>query len=150
MLSTSSTSKAQPMTALTVVPSILAQPVAQNGVTPVIPFAVSDVETPPAHLSVTASSSDPLLVPVNKILLGGSGANRALRITPATGRSGTALITVRVGDDTTNQTSSFTLTVTGGGNAAPVLSDLANVQIFEDTATPPLAFVVADDLTLLP
>lgn len=47
-----------------------------GGSTGPIPFTVGDAETTPADLVVTASSSNPTLVPSSGIVLGGTGANR--------------------------------------------------------------------------
>jgi hypothetical protein len=83
-----------------------------NGFTGPLPFTVSDFETPAERLVVTASSSNTNVVPPAQIVLGGTGTNRTVNITPATNLAGTATITLAVTDDVggTNQTS-FTLTV---------------------------------------
>ncbi|MBE2216550.1 MAG: fibronectin type III domain-containing protein, partial [Opitutaceae bacterium] len=61
-------------------------------------FTVGDVETTAGSLTVTASSSNTTLVPSSGIVLGGSGASRTVTVTPASGQSGTATITVTVSD----------------------------------------------------
>ncbi len=83
-----------------------------NTPTPPILFDVRDVETPAGNLTVTATSGNTTLVPNANIVLGGSGTNRALVITPAAGQSGSALITVSVSDGLASTNSPFTLTVT--------------------------------------
>jgi hypothetical protein len=62
-----------------------------------VAFTISDLETAPENLVVTATSSNPAVVPNGNLVLGGSGANRTLTATPivATGYSD---ITVRVTD----------------------------------------------------
>jgi VCBS repeat-containing protein len=64
-----------------------------------ISFTVEDVDTPANSLSVTGSSDNQALVPNSGIAFAGTGANRTLTITPASGQSGTATITVSVSDD---------------------------------------------------
>ena len=99
-----------------------------------IPFTISDQETPAASLAVTGKSSNLTLVPNANIVFGGGGGNRNVTITPATGKSGTANITISVSDGT-NITSTafqvavqaitsqgFSLTVDGQGTVSPNLS----------------------------
>jgi hypothetical protein len=75
-----------------------------------IPFQVGDEETPLA-LSVTASSSNPALVPNANLFLGGAGANRSLAVQPLAGQTGQATITLQVSDGSLTTPSSFSLTV---------------------------------------
>lgn len=63
-----------------------------------IPFTVSDVETPASDLVVTARSSNNSTVPTNQMVLGGSGTNRTLTIMPGTNIAGTATVTLTVTD----------------------------------------------------
>src|SRR5205085_5394510 len=63
-----------------------------------VPFTVGDVESPPDQLALAATSSDEGLVPLAAITFGGSGASRTVTVTPAAGRTGTAVVTVRVTD----------------------------------------------------
>jgi sugar lactone lactonase YvrE len=61
-------------------------------------FTVSDAETPAGELVVTAATSDPLLLPLSGIALGGAGGDRAVTVAPAPGRTGTARVTLTVTD----------------------------------------------------
>ena len=61
-------------------------------------FTVGDTQTAASSLVVTASSSNPTLVPVAGFAFGGSGASRTLTVTPAVGQFGTATIYVNVTD----------------------------------------------------
>lgn len=81
--------------------------VVQNQSTGEIHFAVGVVGT------LAASSSNTALVPNASIVLGGSGTDRTLAITPASGQFGTSTITVT--DSASGATSSFVLTVQGFG-----------------------------------
>jgi autotransporter-associated beta strand protein len=74
-------------------------------------FTCGDAETQSTALTVTAASSNTLLVPNSKIIFGQSGVQRWLRVTPATGQWGVATITVTVSDGTATATKSFNLTV---------------------------------------
>ncbi|PYJ06183.1 MAG: hypothetical protein DME25_07070, partial [Verrucomicrobia bacterium] len=84
----------------------------QNTVIGPVAFTVADVETPPGSLTLSANSTDTLLVPTNNIVLAGSGGNRTVTVTPAANQSGTALITVTVQDaDGGSASSSFLVVV---------------------------------------
>ena len=83
-------------------------------------FTVNDNETSGSQLSVTASSSNLSLVPVNNIAISTSGNSRTISLTPAGAQTGTASITLTVSDGSMVDSSTFVLTVspyTGvGGN----------------------------------
>ncbi|HVY69794.1 MAG TPA: immunoglobulin domain-containing protein, partial [Verrucomicrobiae bacterium] len=63
-----------------------------------VPFTVSDAETPAANLTVSASSSNAGLIPNDHIVLTGSGASRFLSLMPATNQVGISFISVHVAD----------------------------------------------------
>jgi hypothetical protein len=90
---------------------IVNQTIEQNTSTAVLNFTIGDVETAAASLTVTRTSSNPTLVPVANIVLGGSGANRTVTVTPAANQTGTATITVTVSDGTLTASDTFVLTV---------------------------------------
>src|SRR6185436_14517323 len=108
-----------------------------------IPFTIGDIETAGPNLTVTATSSNTVLVPNGNIVLGGSGTNRALSLIPATNQTGTAIISVAVSDGTTSANSVLTLTVTGT-NDPPTISVIPDQIITEDTALTNLPFTVSD------
>jgi hypothetical protein len=76
-----------------------------------LPVTISDAETPAAQLTLTATSSDSLLLPPSAITLGGSGENRTLVLSPAARRGGAATITLSVNDGLAVSETSFALTV---------------------------------------
>jgi fibronectin type 3 domain-containing protein len=86
-----------------------------------IPFTIGDRETTASSLTVSGSSDNQLLVPNSNITFGGNGANRNVTVTPASGQTGTANITVTVSDGTASATSSFLLTVRRRPAAPPGL-----------------------------
>ena len=63
-----------------------------------IAFTIGDAETAVGSLTVTRASSNTAVVPLANVVLGGSGANRTVTVTPAANQSGTATITVTVSD----------------------------------------------------
>ena len=83
-----------------------------SGRTGLLVFTVTDDLTSVSDLEVTAIADDSGLVPRSGIRLVGTGERRALQITPATGRWGQAVITLRAADGNgARSTASFTLTV---------------------------------------
>jgi hypothetical protein len=82
-----------------------------NGSAGPIVFTIGDAETPVSALTVVAASSNAGLLPVNRIVLAGSGANRTVTLTPNAGAFGTATITLTV-RDANGATTSDTFVVT--------------------------------------
>src|SRR5258708_24531043 len=72
-----------------------------------IDFTVGDVETPAASLTVSGGSSNQTLMPDANIVLGGTGANRTVTLTPAAGQAGTATITLTVSDGSLTSSAGF-------------------------------------------
>ena len=62
-------------------------------------------------LTVTASSSNPTLVPNANIVVGGSGVSRTVTVTPAANQTGTATITITGGDGVSTASDTFVVTV---------------------------------------
>ena len=74
---------------------------------------------------MSKSSNNTTLVPNANIVLGGSGANRTVTVTPAANQTGSATITITVSDGTNSASDSFVLTV----NTPPTISDIPNQTI---------------------
>ncbi|MDB6025492.1 MAG: repeat containing protein, partial [Verrucomicrobiales bacterium] len=84
---------------------------AVNSPTTAIPFTIGDLETAAANLVVTAMSGNTNLVPQANLVLGGSGTNRTLTITPATDQSGIVTIVLTVSDGVSTTPGGFTLSI---------------------------------------
>jgi len=78
---------------------------------PAIAFTISDLETTAASLTLSGSSANPGLVPNGNIVFGGSGSNRTVTLTPASGQTGVAPVTITVSDGTNTASSIFPLMV---------------------------------------
>jgi uncharacterized protein (DUF1800 family) len=94
-----------------------------TGTAATVPVTVGDAESDPATLDVKANSDNQTLLPNASITVGGSGANRTLTLTPASGQTGTANVTLTVSDGLAITTATFALTVNpsvgnGGGGTA--------------------------------
>jgi hypothetical protein len=79
--------------------------------TPAISFTIGDADGSVWSLTLSASSSNVLLVPNSYIVLGGSGGNRTVTVTPIAGQVGTATITLTVSDGYATASSAFNLSV---------------------------------------
>jgi hypothetical protein len=111
-----------------------------------IAFTVADAETSLNSLTVTRTSSNATLVPLTGVVLGGSGGNRTVTVTPAANESGTTTISLTVSDGTATVSDSFVLTVTPV-NDPPVISNVANLTVNEDTPTAAIPFTISDPET---
>lgn len=91
-----------------------AQSTTRDTPTSALPFTLSDdIGKDPSYV-VTASSSNPDLVPDANIALSGTGANRSVTVTPSPDSLGTATITLNVSNGTLTSASSFELSVFDG------------------------------------
>jgi hypothetical protein len=89
-----------------------------------LPVIVGDAESSLSSLILTASSDNLVLLPLTGILLGGTGANRTVLLTPAADRWGTAHVSITVNDGSGGIiTKTFTLFVTAVNDAPRGLPD---------------------------
>ena len=88
-----------------------------------ITFTVGSVEVSTKNLTVSATSVNTSLIPSSNIILGGSGPNRTIQLTPVGVTTGSSLITVSVNDGQSTTSTTFTLSVT-----APAVSLFANAS----------------------
>ena len=77
-----------------------------------ISFTIGDAETDLADLTLAGTSSNLALVPSANMVFSGSGANRAVTITPTARASGTVMLTITVSDGALDTGEPFLLTVT--------------------------------------
>lgn len=97
-------------------------------------------------LTVTATSSNPNIIPHPQVLYISPSDSGSLQFAPSPDANGTVSITVRVDDGQTSNnviTRTFTVTVTAV-NDPPVIAAIANRTIDEDTSTGTIAFTVSD------
>ncbi len=106
-------------------------------------FIVGDAEHSTSSLTLSGSSSNPLLVPNANIVFSGTAANRSVIVTPAANQYGTATITLTVSDGGLTATDRFVMNV----NGAPLISAIDDLTIDEDAVIPALDFDVGDDTT---
>jgi hypothetical protein len=97
--------------ALPTISDVPDQTIVINASTGILPFTVGDAESLPGNLIVTGVSSNLALVPNENIVIGGSGNDRTVSVTPASDQFGTVTITLTVSDGELEASDSFVLTV---------------------------------------
>ena len=81
-------------------------------------FTIGDTDSVIGSLVLAATSSDQALIPDANLVLGGSGANRTIAITPAPNQNGGPVtITLTLSDGTTSVQTAFDLVVTSINDA---------------------------------
>ncbi|WP_143144321.1 T9SS type B sorting domain-containing protein [Flaviramulus basaltis] len=90
-----------------------------------LPFIIEDDATPVNSLVLTATSSNTDLIPNDQIVLGGTDENRTVTLSPVSGESGTAIITITATDsDDMFSTMSFTVTFTDTTKPIAITQDI--------------------------
>jgi hypothetical protein len=77
-----------------------------------VAFIVTDPDTDPSTLVLTRSSSNTNLIDTPQMILGGSGTNRTIALTPKPNINGTSVVTLAVTDGVYTNTRTFNLIVT--------------------------------------
>jgi len=102
------------------------QTIAADSVSPAIPLTVFDAQTAANELQLTATSSNPSLVPSENVVFTGNTLSRTMTITPLAGQTGTTTISLTVTDgDGLTDTQVFELNVGDGGSRSDVLTIIA-------------------------
>ncbi|MDK2979660.1 MAG: large repetitive protein [Chloroflexota bacterium] len=118
------------------------QEIDEDSSTGALNFTVTDVDNADGDLQVTVETSNSTVIPLANIVLGGSGSNRTVTVTPvgdyntwnpATSLHEPVTITLTVSDGSLTQTDTFTVTV-NPINDAPVAADdvAAAINVDED------------------
>jgi VCBS repeat-containing protein len=79
-------------------------------------LTVADVDSPVAGLTLAVASSNPVLVPHANLSFAGARARRSVTATVASGRTGTASLTITVFDGSATSMLTLTLRAAGSGN----------------------------------
>jgi len=107
-------------------------------------FTLKDVEDGPDTLDIAYTTDNTALLEKGSMVLGGSGANRTLTLSPEENRSGTVHVSFSVTDSQGGKaTKTVTLTV-NAVNDAPTISAIANPTTYEDTSTGAIGLTIAD------
>src|SRR5215211_3496306 len=132
------------------------QTILETATAATIPFSIGDVETPAASLLVTASSSNPTLLPDRSMVLSGKGGTRSLTLQRAPGESGSAIITVKVTDGEATASRQFQVTV-GAVNRRPLVNagpdqviNVTNPALLNGTATDDTSTRLTTSWSVLP
>jgi predicted outer membrane repeat protein len=79
--------------------------------TAAIPFTITDFENPTGPFTINPTSTNTTIIPNGNIVIGGTGANRTVTVTPAPNQNGIATITLDVNDGNLTTTRNFNVTV---------------------------------------
>lgn len=115
----------------------------ENSSSEPIPFQVSDLETPSQALVISVSSTNSTLLPVDRILVQGSGPSRTLTLQPNADQFGATRVTVTVNDGTLEASTSFNVVVSHV-NRAPQVSSISDHIMIENSVSQPIGFIVSD------
>lgn len=137
--------------------SVTDKTTAESTSTGPITFTIGDAQTPASALALQGVSLNTNLLPNSNIVFGGTGANRTVTLTPATGQSGTAAVLLLVGNGTNQTAETFMLRVTPVNNVpiaqttnfisgvnVPVDVDLLSLASDAETAAPDLRLEVSN------
>ena len=125
--------------------TIPAQTIPMNGSSSTLSVLVGDPDTAATDLILSATSSNPALIPAGGLTLGGSGFSRTLKITPTTGVSGSAVVTIQISDGFLSTNATFSVTVTTTGTAKPpTISDIPDQRTLDGSAILNIPFTVSD------
>ncbi|WP_153558811.1 DUF4347 domain-containing protein [Roseimaritima sediminicola] len=94
-------------------------------------FVVGDGESAASDLTVTAVTDNPALFAADGLVLGGSGANRTITLSPSANQSGTATVTVTASDGVYSTTTSFVVQV-DAVNDTPQITPIGSQTVPED------------------
>ena len=92
-----------------------------------INLTAGDVDSAATTLTLSATTSNPALVPTGNVVFAGSGPARTMTVSTVDGRSGTAILTVTVSDG--QATSTFQSTVRAGGKGGDTVTGDGGVDL---------------------
>jgi uncharacterized repeat protein (TIGR01451 family) len=98
------------------------QTINEDGDTGALSFTVGDIESGLGLLSISVNSNNTNLAPNANILIGGSGANRTVTVTPEADLSGASIITLSVTNAAGGISSDTFLLTVNAVNDAPTLT----------------------------
>jgi len=111
-----------------------------------IDFVVTDADSGANELSFNIISSNKYVIPNDpaNLSLSGTGENRTLHIKPKADQVGSVRITIEAKDsDNLYDQTSFMVTV-NNVNDPPTISSIEDMEIKENTSSPPIAFTIYD------
>jgi hypothetical protein len=108
-----------------------------------VPLLLGDSDTDVAALSVRVTAANESLLPPGGIVLGGSGANRTLVLTPGPDAFGQTTIVVTVSDGIAETSRTVDVAI-GAVNDEPIISDVGAQAVAEDGTTAAIPFTIGD------
>lgn len=93
-----------------------------------VAFTIGDTIGSVGSLTVSATSSNPALVPASGIFLAGAGSGRTITITPVANQTGSAAITITVTDGTLTASATFNVNVSASPSQSSRLEYFGTAQ----------------------
>ena len=109
-----------------------------------ITFSIGDVDTPLDQLVITRASSSPGVIDVSDIIIGGSGANRTVRLNSVPNASGSSFITLTVQDGQGGEDEVTFRATVNPVNDAPTISAIGTQTVNEDSGIRRVNFTIDD------
>lgn len=107
------------------VSAVADQNISSGGTTGPLAFNFGNLGTTAGSLlQILASASNQTLIPNSSLVIGGSGTNRTITITPAAGQTGTAVVTLSVTDGVWTNSRSFNVFVSTSLPSPPVIGSV--------------------------
>jgi hypothetical protein len=113
----------------------------------VVPFTITDTETPASNLALLAWTDDSTLIPDANLSLGGAGMDRTLTVHRQAGVNGETTVSVMVGDGQSSAVRTFDVTISPPlepVNTAPNVAPVANQTVPVGTGTISVSLNVSD------
>jgi hypothetical protein len=104
----------------------------EDGMTALLPFNLGDDTTLPDSLVLSVFSSNPALVPVSLVQLGGIGANRTIQVATLPDQYGSAEVTIRVTDEGGKSTDEKFTVAVASVNDKPRFTPGTDQTVIED------------------
>jgi hypothetical protein len=108
-----------------------------------LPFTIDDPDSDVTDLVVTATLDSAQPIRDSGLILGGSGLERSVKLTPAPNEFGPAVLTLSVTDGFATTTKDVQVTVTPV-NDPPTIEDVADKRVAEHAVLGPVVFHVSD------
>lgn len=91
---------------------------AAGSISAALPVVIDDEESGPENLVITAMTSDPGILPLENIILGGSDTARTVTVHPVAWKAGVVTVTLLASDGIATREAEFQVTVTNNGHSA--------------------------------
>jgi PKD repeat protein len=122
---------------------VLSQTILEDKTSQPIPLTLTDPYNNENNIDLFFESDNQTIIPIENILIEGTGKNRTIRITPTANEFGALSITIMATNDGGSATQKFSVHVLPVDDE-PVISTITDQNTIQDTATMPIPFTISD------